>query len=264
MSALKNCTPSPKKSSRTYKSSTIKILFATSMNICAKPGCNQPIIEEKTEKSDAAVIGNIAHIYAFSEDGPRGRNGLNDNQINGPDNLILLCPNHHTIVDTQHESYPAQMLLEWKRDHARRFKDTLGATISDLGYHELEIAAKSLMASNSASKNNDFKIITPNEKIEKNKLGNQSRFLITMGASTSYLVEEMLFKAIQLDPEFAERLKEGFQIKYNKLNEGGLRGDDLFNALYEWAAGSNSNQTRAASGLCILVHLFIICDIFEK
>lgn len=264
MSALEKKQPAKKKTSRYYKDSTLKILFATSMNRCAMPGCHQSIVEKSTKKSSDAVIGEIAHIYAFSEDGPRGRGDLNDQQINEPDNLILLCPTHHTVVDAQHESYPANILMEWKREQELRFKDCLGATISDLGYSELETAAKALMASTASPQSYEFRIITPEKKIEKNSLGSQSRLLITMGASSSHLVEDMLLKAIQLNPQFADMLKEGFNVKYKNFADAGLVGDDLFNALHEWAAGSSGNQVRRASGLCILVHLFIICDIFER
>ena len=44
----------------------------------------------------------------------------------------------------------------------------------------------------------------------------------------------------------------------------GLSGDDLFYEMYEWAAGGGENLGRQAAGLCILSHLFILCDVFEK
>ena len=57
------------------------------------------------------------HIFSVSEDGPRGRAGLTEKQLNSVDNLILLCRDHHSIIDGQHESYPASLLTKWKRDH---------------------------------------------------------------------------------------------------------------------------------------------------
>ncbi len=36
------------------------------------------------------------------------------------ENLILLCRNHHGIVDSQPEHYAAEMLREWKREHETR------------------------------------------------------------------------------------------------------------------------------------------------
>jgi hypothetical protein len=85
-----------------------------------------------------------AHIYALSDDGPRGKQGLTEQQRNHQSNLLLLCPTHHTVVDSQHESYPASTLLSWKLSHERKFDDTLAAKVSDVGFNELEIAARAV------------------------------------------------------------------------------------------------------------------------
>ncbi|MCB9551939.1 MAG: hypothetical protein H6705_08655 [Myxococcales bacterium] len=33
------------------------------------------------------------------------------------DNLILLCPTHHTLIDKVPEQYPAELLRRWKAEH---------------------------------------------------------------------------------------------------------------------------------------------------
>lgn len=43
--------------------------------------------------------------------------GLTTEEYNDYDNLIMLCPTHHRIVDGQHASYPAETLKEWKETH---------------------------------------------------------------------------------------------------------------------------------------------------
>ena len=105
------------KPQRNYSKKTLKILFAKSGNQCAHPNCTNALIEPVTDKSEALVTAQICHIYAFSENGPRGKSGLTEEELNSPENLILLCPNHHTIVDGQHETYPAELLKEWKQAH---------------------------------------------------------------------------------------------------------------------------------------------------
>ena len=107
----------PAKPKRRYSPKTLKILFGLSSNRCAHPECTIPLIEPATAYSDAVVIAHICHIYAFSVDGPRGLHGLTGQHLNSPDNLILLCRNHHAIVDGQHETYPAETLKRWKQDH---------------------------------------------------------------------------------------------------------------------------------------------------
>lgn len=253
-----------KPASRTYSSRTIKILFATCMNECAHPDCSTPIIQPRTPFSEAAVIGHIAHIYAASDDGPRGNPALSEADRNLPDNLLLLCPTHHSVVDQQHETYPAEMLHGWKSGHERKFQDTLGAKIGDIGYDELEQAANSLLSKEPIASEGGLTTIRTPEKIAKNSLGNRSQRLLQMGAANSSEVEDLITKTAQLNPDFPDRLREGFVARYSAFVNEGFSGDDLFIAMYEWAAGSRTDITRKTAGLCILAHLFIICDVFEK
>ena len=108
---------------RQYTQKTLKILFGSSGNQCAHPECTNNVIEPATEKSDAAVIAQICHIYAFSTNGPRGKAGLTNEELNSPENLILLCPNHHVVVDKQHETYPVELLKQWKREHEAKVRE---------------------------------------------------------------------------------------------------------------------------------------------
>ena len=102
---------------RKYSHRTLKILFGLADNQCAHPDCTNTLIEGATNKSDHHVTTQISHIYAISEDGPRGKSGLTEKELNSHENLILLCRDHHSVVDGQYESYPADMLKEWKRAH---------------------------------------------------------------------------------------------------------------------------------------------------
>src|SRR3546814_19600330 len=88
--------------------------------------------------------------------------------------------------------------------------------------------------------------------------------LLSMGAAKSREVEEMLIKSAQLDPAFPDRLCAAFVDRYRTAKAADLSGDDIFNELYEWAGGSGRDKGRAAAGLCIIAHQFIICDIFRS
>ena len=114
---------------RYYSPKTLKVLFALSGNQCAHPDCTNTLIEPATEQSDALVTGHICHIYAISVDGPRGKFGLTEKEINAPENLILLCRHHHGIVDGQHETYPAEMLRGWKQTHEGEMQKRLSADL---------------------------------------------------------------------------------------------------------------------------------------
>jgi hypothetical protein len=248
---------------RRYTDQTLKVLFAFCGNQCAHPDCTQPIVQNATAASPDLVVGHIAHIHAHSDNGPRGNPGMSEQERNQADNLILLCPTHHVIVDGQHATYPATMLLEWKRRHERPYRDAMQARLTDLGYVELEAAARALLAT-AKNRPSNYVVIPPAAKIAKNQLGDTSSMLLTLGAAKSKEVADVLLQASQLEPAFPDRLRSGFQERYNELVAKGLKGDDLFIAMYEWAGGGGSDKAREVAGLCILSHLFILCDVFEK
>lgn len=110
------------KTSRRYSERTLKLLFAGSGNQCAEPTCTNPIIAPQTRYSPAAVLGQICHIYAAADDGPRGKPGLTEKARNAPENLILMCGFHHPLVDKQWETYPADLLIGWKKHHEAKYQ----------------------------------------------------------------------------------------------------------------------------------------------
>src|ERR1700679_2342989 len=72
----------------------IKQLFAHSGNRCAFPKCAASIVV------DGAIVGEICRIHAASRGGPRCDPAQSAAERHGYDNLILLCANHHTVIDS--------------------------------------------------------------------------------------------------------------------------------------------------------------------
>lgn len=90
---------------------TIKRLFNQSGAHCNYPGCDQLIVDDA-----GLIMVDICHIAAASEDGPRYDASQTDEQRHGFGNLILLCPNHHRLVDSSPDAYPAEALRRMKSD----------------------------------------------------------------------------------------------------------------------------------------------------
>lgn len=102
---------------RNISRSTHAILFGVSAGRCEI--CNKLItIDENTNKSND--LGEKAHIRAFNFGGARASSKkLHDNSLN---NLILVCPNCHTLIDKRPEDYTVGYLKQIKADHERRIK----------------------------------------------------------------------------------------------------------------------------------------------
>jgi len=102
---------------------TIKRLFAVSGNRCAFPGCTATLVTGNT------VTAEICHIKAQSEGGPRYDPAQTDEERHGFDNLLLLCPSHHKVVDQNPDEYTVEKLCEIKVAHEARYAG--GAEPSD-------------------------------------------------------------------------------------------------------------------------------------
>src|SRR4051794_22980808 len=74
-------------------------LFQLSGNRCAFPGCPRSLVHPETAFDDSVVLSEVAHIVARSHEGPRGHHPLPLAERDTFANLILLCEEHHHIVD---------------------------------------------------------------------------------------------------------------------------------------------------------------------
>lgn len=103
---------------------TLRRLFAKSGNCCAYPGCNMSIYLD-----DGTLVGECCHIEAYSPGGPRYN--PNNNDVNSYENLILLCPTHHKVIDKS-SIYSVEMLRDYKESHERRFSSENRSMTDDM------------------------------------------------------------------------------------------------------------------------------------
>lgn len=93
-----------------------KVLWGRAAGFCSNPDCCEDLTV--VIKNENYNIGEMAHIIAKSENGPRGIKDCVDNSYN---NLILLCPNCHKHIDKGPKSaYPKAVILEWKEKAENR------------------------------------------------------------------------------------------------------------------------------------------------
>jgi hypothetical protein len=93
---------------------TIKQLFALSGNLCAFPGCQLPIVERT-----GTITGEICHIKARHDGGPRFDREQSDEDRHALGNLISLCRHHHKVIDSEPALYREEALKEMKSIHER-------------------------------------------------------------------------------------------------------------------------------------------------
>jgi hypothetical protein len=112
-----------KDKARQYKPSVIRRLDTLSGNECAFPDCSKKLIAEDGK----SIISKICHIAAASPEGPRFDNSMTDDERREFDNLILLCDEHHVIIDNKENEtlYPTYLLKKWKSEHEKKILELL-------------------------------------------------------------------------------------------------------------------------------------------
>lgn len=92
---------------------TLKRLFAVSGNKCAFPDCTNLLVDPASGK----VTARICHIKARRPSGPRYDPDQTHDERRAFENLILMCPIHHDIIDSDLELYTVERLQDIKARH---------------------------------------------------------------------------------------------------------------------------------------------------
>lgn len=123
---------------RKYTPLTLKRFYGRSGNCCAYPDCPYSLIYAEGNLSD------ICHIEALNPGGPRYNDDpdVTDKDRNDHTNLILLCKNHHHIIDEKDtEGKPLYRTVELKA-----MKQAHEDKIEELGESRFRQNAPSLLA----------------------------------------------------------------------------------------------------------------------
>lgn len=118
-----------KEVTRYIKREVERVLWAKAGGRCQFNGCNR-LLYRSPITLEPVNISEKAHIYSFSEDGPRGWGifSRNTDQLNNVDNLMLMCHDCHKTIDQDKEgiSYSADLLIAWKAEHEHRVEVVTG------------------------------------------------------------------------------------------------------------------------------------------
>lgn len=101
------------------------LLYVHAGGRCEFKGCNLYLVRHPLTHDDGN-FAQMAHIVAFKDDGPRGKDTNRPADINSLENLMLMCqPCHHLVDKVKPLEYPREKLEEYKRQHEERiFRQT--------------------------------------------------------------------------------------------------------------------------------------------
>lgn len=250
-----------KVNSRHIPSADKNYLWSASAGQCSYPGCRKQLVLPGTDKDGAVTIGEIAHIFAHSENGPRPNpEGFNE-KTNSYENLILLCPNHHRQVDGQSNTFTVSDLIKWKRDHESWVAHQV--KVAEFTSADLEVIIN-WISDNSQPPSTDYTILPLAEKMAFNSMSVTTQKTINMGLVRVGEVKTFITQVSMLQSNFAERLLEPLKNLYEALKMAGHSSDVIFEELRQFACGHSMDFPKQAAGLAVVVYFFERCEIFEK
>src|ERR1700722_14428431 len=120
----------PREVTRYISKSTTAILWGRAAGRCEFAGCNQPLWKSPVTQ-EPVNIAQMAHIYSFSSQGPRGRGTISDRELNAVGSVLLVCHACHRKIDHIQDGgrYSAALLRQMKQDHERRIEIVTGVAI---------------------------------------------------------------------------------------------------------------------------------------
>lgn len=109
------------------KQKDIKLLWGRSGNRCAI--CKTELTQDASAVTASYTLGEQAHIVGDMPTAARATSPLTGEQRDSYHNLILLCPTHHTEIDSNESDWPIERLHQFKSEHELWVTETLSETI---------------------------------------------------------------------------------------------------------------------------------------
>ena len=251
------------KGSRNYTSADLALLWSRSGGLCGFPECPVICVQPANDNDPSVRTGEIAHIEALSDSGPRANPSLPHQDRNLYDNLILLCATHHTLVDAQPNTYTVETLRTWKTAQEARHSDFMAQAMPNITFAELE-AITNVLVNGEPFPPSPISTIPLQDKIARNGLTQQSNRLLNIGLQQVQQVQNYVEITGSLDRTFVVRLTSRFIGEYQQQAQTGLQGDALFEAMLRFSAQGRTELIYQCAGLAVLVYLFERCEVFER
>jgi hypothetical protein len=190
---------------------------------------------------------------------------------NSYDNLLLLCPTHHALVDKADSHFTVDELRDWKHRIARATADRLAVGASEVTFAELTLVCDAFSDGFQAASSTAMVAADIQAKMTANSLSGELTFWMTTGLAQAGNVADFISRQAQLTPGYPGRLRAGFIGAYDASRDQGLSGDELFHSLVSFGAEAVlSPQADAAriyvatsASLAVVCHLFELCELFE-
>lgn len=209
-----------------------------------------------------ATIGEVAHIYGIGPNSPRPNPDGISVATNEYDNLILLCRNHHRLVDAQASTYTVAKLRKWKLDLEFWVDESLRT--GDFNDSHLEQIINWL---------SDTKIDANDEKLDLTAIAKKTA-MNSFSTRVSNQIDMALIRVSQvgryieyqeaIEDSYSRRLLSRLLARYGELKPTRLESNAIFAGMRQFACGYSADIDFQLAGLALIVYFFERCDLFES
>jgi len=240
----------------------MKVLIQLSGGQCAI--CKTKLHMRKGD-GNVANLGEMAHICGEKPESARYNANMTDEERQSYDNLIYVCPTCHSKIDKDVTTYTVEKLHKLKAEHEKNAVNDLSASINKVTCSELDLILKCIVNPNEEHLNSeDYKVIPPQDKIDKNALSFGVAQCITMGLANFNLIKNYINRLTSINLNFEQNLRNAFVNKYLELKPENISGDEIFTSIWDFAKNNQDSNVINAAALSVVSYFFLECDIFEK
>lgn len=159
--------------------------------------------------------------------------------------------------------YESDLEVYGQKQEAQR---SLAINMANITFEDMNFVITAFLRQrvNTVDSQSNFSPTKPEEKMLKNSLTSNIRFLLDDGLAKADKVRHLIENNAKINfPDVPERLKTALNTEYTRLKGEGIQGDDLFNSLQNFVSCNNPDLRWQLAGLAILCYFFETCDVFE-
>lgn len=151
-------------------------------------------------------------------------------------------------------------------NHQQVMRKTLVVVMPDITSEDLDLVITALLKQqvNAPALAEVFILTDPEQKMSKNCLTQNIRFMLDMGLAKAREVHRLIENLAKIiSPDVPVRIKTALGKEYSNLVEQGIHGDELFIHLHRFASRQNTDPRWQAAGLALLCYFFETCEVFD-
>lgn len=245
--------------------SELRELCFDSIGKCGNPDCNELINIQTSQTGAITTVGQMAHIIAAQNNGPRGDANFPPGDRERYRNLILLCQKCHPVVDNpaNFSIYSSKLLQEWKQAQIEKRRNAIARTREN---PEIEVLANLLntLATADPQFHDDFTRTDISTKLKINKFGQKIANTIARNVIYVKFVTSQILQVERSSPKYGEMIQARMKSEWLLLLGQGIESDNAYEALRNRLMFGNGHISSEGIVDIVLAYFFQLCSIMHK